>query len=432
MTAISQHVRTPDALTPQGISGIDNSTAEELARLQQKGEVARRRANARLERRVQARTANLAQANAALQAEIQAHKQVEHERTQLLRREQVMRRELEAAVTALRTSEQRFRRLFEANVLGIAFSDFSGQQMQANDAFLEIIGYTREDLQDGRVRWSMMTPPEYRHLDAHAEAELKARGVCTPFEKEYLRKDGRRVPVLIGVAQLEDTPEQCVGFALDLSERRRLEAQLRASLQEKEVLLKEVHHRVKNNLQIVASLLDMQADSIEDLSIRTLFEASQQRIQSIALIHENLYQSGEVVAHVRAADYLSQLSQQLFEAYRPPGDRFTLRVDAEPMWLEVSTAIPCGLLVTELVTNSFKHAFPDGLVGEIHLTLRQDPPGTCVLIVGDTGVGLADSRDVRATGSLGWQLVGLLTEQLRGTIALDSQGGTTVTITFPL
>ena len=166
--------------------------------------------------------------------------------------------------------------------------------------------------------------------------------------------------------------------------------------------------------------------------MRTLFEDSEQRIQSIALIHESLYQSGDVVAQVRAADYLSQLSQQLFEAYRPPGDRFTLRVDAEPMWLEVSTAIPCGLLVTELVTNSFKHAFPDGMVGEIHLTLQQDPPGTCVLIVGDTGVGLPDGPDIRATGSLGWQLVRLLTEQLRGTIALDSHRGTTVTITFPL
>jgi PAS domain S-box-containing protein len=432
MNPIIEHVWTADEPVRPKIRNVNTFTAEELERLQQKDEAALRRANARLEQRVRARTAELAQANAALQAEIQAHKQVEHERTQLLRRERALRRELEATVAALRTSEQRFRRLFEANILGIAFSDFSGQKIEANDAFLELIGYTREDLQAGRVRWNLMTPPEYRHLDAHAEAELKAHGVCTPFEKEYLRKDGRRVPVLIGVARLEDTPEQCVGFALDLSECRRLEAQLHASLQEKEVLLKEVHHRVKNNLQVVASLLDMQADTIEDLSIRTLFEDSQQRIQSIALIHESLYQSGDVVAHVRAADYLPRLSQQLFEAYRPPGDRLTLRVHAEPVWLAVPMAIPCGLLVTELVTNSFKHAFPDGLVGEIHLTLRQDPAGTCVLIVGDTGVGLPDGLDVRATESLGWQLVRLLTEQLRGTIGLEGHGGTIVTITFPL
>jgi two-component sensor histidine kinase len=95
-------------------------------------------------------------------------------------------------------------------------------------------------------------------------------------------------------------------------------------------------------------------------------------------------------------------------------------------------SIPCGLLVTELVTNSFKHAFPDGLMGEIRITLRQDPPGTCVLIVGDTGVGLPEGLDVRATESLGWQLVCLLTEQLRGTIELESHEGTSVTITFPL
>jgi two-component sensor histidine kinase len=218
----------------------------------------------------------------------------------------------------------------------------------------------------------------------------------------------------------------------EIQAHEQLEIQLRASLQEKEVLLKEVHHRVKNNLQVVASLLDMQADSIEDRSIRTLFEDSQQRIQSIALIHESLYQSGDVEAQVRADDYLSRLSQQLFKAYRAPSDRLTLRVHAEPVWLAVQMAIPCGLLVTELVTNSFKHAFPGGRVGEIHMTLRQESAGACVLIVGDTGVGLPEGLDVRATESLGWQLVCLLTEQVRGTIELEGHGGTTVTITFPL
>jgi len=104
----------------------------------------------------------------------------------------------------------------------------------------------------------------------------------------------------------------------------------------------------------------------------------------------------------------------------------------ECQWLKIATAIPCGLLVTELVTNSFKHAFPNGMEGEVHVTLRQDPPGTCILIIGDTGVGLPESLDVRAAESLGWQLVLLLTEQLGGTIALEGRGGTTLTITFPL
>jgi PAS domain S-box-containing protein len=203
MNAIIEHVWTPDELAHQGSHGIDNVTAEELERLQQKDEAALRRANVHLEQRVRARTAELARTNTALQDEIQAHQQVEHERTQLLEREHVLRRDLEAAVAALRIGEQRFRRLFDANIIGIAFSDFSGHEIEVNDAFLDLLGYTREDLQAGHVQRNMRTPPEYRHLDAHAEAELKLRGMCTPFETEYLRKDGRRVPVLIGVARLE-------------------------------------------------------------------------------------------------------------------------------------------------------------------------------------------------------------------------------------
>jgi two-component sensor histidine kinase len=226
--------------------------------------------------------------------------------------------------------------------------------------------------------------------------------------------------------------EQTQLLLREQSLRRQLEAQLHAALQEKEVLLREVHHRVKNNLQVIASLLDMQADSVDDHSIRALFEDSQQRIQSIALIHESLYLSGDVRAQVNVAEYLPQLSQRLFEAYCFPIDRLTLKVQADPVWLAVQTAVSCGLLITELVTNSFKHAFPDGLVGEIHLTLRRDPAGVCVLSVGDTGVGIPEGLDVRAAKSLGWQLVRLLTEQLRGTIALEGQRGTTVTITFRL
>jgi PAS domain S-box-containing protein len=432
MNTIIDHVRTPDPLIPQSIRGLTSLTAETLERLHQKEQASLRQAKAHLERQVQVRTAELARTNEALQAERQAHQQVVHAQTQRLMREQALRRELEGVAAALRTSEQRFRRLFDANIIGIAFSEFSGRKIEANDAFLEIIGYTREDLQAGRIRWSMMTPPEYHHLDARAEAEIKARGLCVPFEKEYVRKDGRRVPVLIGVARLEETPEQCVGFALDLTERRRLEAQLRAALQEKELLLKEVHHRIKNNLQVVASLLDIQAETIEDRSIRALFEDSQRRIQSIALIHESLYQTGEVVAQVNAADYLPRLSQQLWAAYGAPADRLTLRVEAQPLGLPAQTALPCGLLVTELVTNSFKHAFPAGRGGTIHLRLRQDRPGSCVLSVGDTGIGLPDDLDVRTTASLGWHLVHLLTEQLRGTLHLERHAGTTVTITFPL
>jgi two-component sensor histidine kinase len=290
----------------------------------------------------------------------------------------------------------------------------------AHQKALGIDNFTAEELE----RLHQTDEAALRRANTHLEQRPRARAAELTQTNAALLAENQ------AHTQVEREQAQLLLRAHSLC--RRLEAQLCAALREKEVLLREVHHRVKNNLQVVASLLDMQADSIEDCSIRTLFENSQQRIQSIALIHESLYQSGEVMAQVNAAEYLPQLSQRLFEAYRAPIDRLTLKVHVEPVWLAVQAAVSCGLLITELVTNSFKHAFPNALVGEIQITLRQHPAGACVLIVSDTGVGLPERLDSRATESLGWQLLRLLTEQLRGTIALESHGGTTVTITFPL
>jgi two-component sensor histidine kinase len=280
-----------------------------------------------------------------------------------------------------------------------------------------------------------LTPAEVELLQQQDEAAL--HGANAHLEQRVRTRTAELTQTNVALqteiqAHKQVEREQTQLLLREQSLRRQLEAQLHAALQEKEVLLREVHHRIKNNLQVIASLLDMQADSIDDHSIRALFEDSQQRIQSIALIHESLHLSGDVRARVNTAEYLPQLSQRLFEAYRSPTDRLTLKVRADPVWLAVQTAVTCGLLITELVTNSFKHAFPNSLVGEIHITLRQDPAGTCALIVGDTGVGLPRRVDARARESLGWQLVRLLTEQLRGTIALEGYRGTTVTITFPL
>jgi two-component sensor histidine kinase len=216
----------------------------------------------------------------------------------------------------------------------------------------------------------------------------------------------------------------------DITSRVQAEDALKASLAEKEVLLKEIHHRVKNNLQIISSLLSLQAGYSQDPHLQAMFEDSQHRIQSMALIHEHLYQASNI-SRINFGSYVQSLVAQLLESYRHLSPQVTLSTEMAEVHLGIDQAIPCGLLVNELVTNSLKHAFPHGRSGEIHIALRADA-GQVTLVVQDTGVGLPEGVDLRAAESLGLQLVGALTDQLGGTMTLERQGGTSFRLTFPL
>lgn len=217
----------------------------------------------------------------------------------------------------------------------------------------------------------------------------------------------------------------------EVAERRKAEEQLSASLQEKEVLLKEIHHRVKNNLQIISSLLNLQSDAIADPLLLAQFQDSQDRIRSIALVHETLYQSQDL-ARLDMAPYIHTLSTQLFQSYSVDPQRIALRIQVDQLLLDIDRAIPCGLILNELLTNAFKYAFPQSQAGGVHVELSGVAAQQAVLVVRDTGVGFPEGLDFRHTETLGLQLVCMLTEQLHGTIVLERVGGTTVTLTFPV
>jgi two-component sensor histidine kinase len=210
--------------------------------------------------------------------------------------------------------------------------------------------------------------------------------------------------------------------------RKRAEGQIRTALQEKEVLLKEIHHRVKNNLQIISSLLDLQSDYIEDEQTRQLFQESRNRVKSMALIHERLYRAQDL-AKVDFAEYIQSLARDVFRSYRTHATGIALRVNVEDVFLGVDTAIPCGLMINELVSNALKYAFPDGRGGEICVELFSDN-GQFTLAVRDNGVGFPKDLDFRNTESLGLKLVVTLVKQLKGTIALHRDGGTAFEIKF--
>jgi PAS domain S-box-containing protein len=227
-------------------------------------------------------------------------------------------------------------------------------------------------------------------------------------EKELLIAIGNEVGVVIAKLQTDEL--------------------IRAALKERETLLKEIHHRVKNNLQIVSSLLSLQASKATEPETIEMLNESQRRIRSMALIHEKLYRSGSL-AEINFADYVESLIDELMRMYNVAEGVITLIADIENVQLGVDTAIPCALIINELVSNSLKHAFPDGRTGEVTIAIHRIN-GTYELTITDNGVGPPPDFDFQKTDSLGLQLVTGLVNQLDGTITLDRTKGTTFIITF--
>jgi len=219
------------------------------------------------------------------------------------------------------------------------------------------------------------------------------------------------------------------GEVADITLREQAESLIKTSLAEKEILIKEIHHRVKNNLQIVSTLLDLQSDYITDGQSLEIFRESKNRIRSIALVHEKLYQAKNFTA-IDFNSYLESLTDHILRSYVVDPERTTLEIDAEDVELGIDDAIPCGLIVNELVSNSLKYAFPHSQCGKITVRFENGDNESIVLTVADSGIGLPADLDISATETLGLQLVTILTKQLRGTIELDRERGTKFTIKF--
>ncbi|MCL5029906.1 MAG: CHASE3 domain-containing protein [Bacteroidetes bacterium] len=214
----------------------------------------------------------------------------------------------------------------------------------------------------------------------------------------------------------------------EILERKKAEEQISNSLQEKVVLLREIHHRVKNNLQVISSLLNLQSSYIEDKKALEIFRESQNRIRSMALIHEKLYQSKDL-NKIEFSEYVKSLIKDLFSSYNVDTERIILKSEFEGIYFEIDIAILCGLIINELVSNSLKHAFPSGRKGEIYIELKNEEK-KYILILRDTGIGFPAGLDFRKTESLGLQLVNTLTDQLGGKIELNQNGCTEFKIVF--
>lgn len=239
------------------------------------------------------------------------------------------------------------------------------------------------------------------------------------------------IPVLCSVAEMRDESGRREGFvcvASNISRQKDTEQRLLASLREKELLLKEVHHRVKNNLQVISSLLNLQAQELRDPQMARLFQESQGRVRSLALIHEQLYRSRDL-SQIDFAAYVQELVEHLVQGMGKTAARIRFRFELEPSQLPLDLAIPCGMIVNELVSNALEHAFPEGSAGTVRITFRGDAAGY-ELTVADNGVGLSEGLLAGKPGTLGLKVVQALTRQIHGRLDLQQAGGSVFAIHF--
>jgi PAS domain S-box-containing protein len=342
-------------------------------------------------------------------------------------REARVRKEQRRAEEALRESERRFRLLVERAADALFLHDMDGRFMDVNKQACESLGYTRDELMAMSV-WDVVQDYDMEGIRKLWE-DAMTQGPITLYGTHRC-KDGRMFPVEVRIGLFEANENRYIlALARDITERKKAEAQIRESLHEKEVLLKEIHHRVKNNLQVIYSLLNLQSGSIRDPRDRDMIRECQNRIKSMAIIHETLYQSRDL-ARVNLANYIRSLADNLFRSYGVNGEAVRLDVRVSDVYLGFDTAIPCGLIINELISNSLKYAFPEGREGRISIDLHPEDHDRYALTVRDDGVGLPPDLDFRDTRTLGLQLVTTLTDQLEGAIVLHRERGTEFKITF--
>ncbi len=329
-----------------------------------------------------------------------------------------------ADITARFRAAEFIRLTIEAAPLACVMVNPAGQIALVNSETEGVFGYDRGELVGQSVEMLVPQPLRVQHAkdcSAYA-ADPVERSMGTRRDLSGLRRDGSEFPVEISLSPVE-TPQgpHILATITDVTQRKRAQERLEASLQEKESLLREVHHRVKNNLQVVSSLLDMHAHTVSDPNVLDAFSDVSERVRSIALIHERLYQS-ENLASVDLAAYARSLLETLWHAHGTEKVRLTLAL--QELTMPVGPAVPLGLILNELATNALQHAFRDREVGEVRVGLEYDPAtgGVC-LSVRDDGAGLPPTLDWREPPTLGLRLVHMLARQLRGTVELGEGEG---------
>ena len=331
----------------------------------------------------------------------------------------------------LQKSEERYRELFD-NAYDLIFTvDMDERLLSVNKIGLKLTGHTAEEAKDLHV--SDLVAPEYMEMVHNRKMLKTVDGLPTTYEVELMTRDGGRIPMEVStrLVVMDGKPYGIQGIGRNITERKRMMERITAALREKEILLREVHHRVKNNFQVITSLLNLQSSKLHDPELLNQFNDAQYRIRSMALVHEKLYQS-EDISQIDFSSYLRSITEELYGSYVDIRRRPQLTIEADDIHLNVDQAIPCGLIMNEILTNIFKYAFPEGWAGDpqIRIQLREGAAGRVAFEVGDNGVGIPEGVEPGTTDTLGLTLISILARQLEGEIKLDRSRGTCYILSF--
>jgi len=314
------------------------------------------------------------------------------------------------------------------NLPGIFYAlDSNTNMLQINDRFSQLSGYSAKEIK--KMKWPVFITKEERKQAEEKIKEIFKKGESY-LEANLLCKDGRTIPHYFTCSRIiKDGKPIIIGMGINVTEKKQWEEKIKESLKEKEMLLKEVHHRVKNNLQMISSILNLQSTSIRNKKALEAFQESQNRIRSIALIHEKLYQT-KYLSNVNIKEYVSEISSKLFSSYYTVMKDIKLKLNSEELYLEVDKCIAIGLILNELISNSLKHAFTGKIKGEIKISLYKENKDKLILIVADNGKGLPKDLDYKNTETLGLQLIYSLVDQHNGSIVVDNTKGVSFKISL--